>query len=302
MLRGILGTSRDGQRYIHICNCAIIYSCVCLRAITDCSNCERGSRFAFFPPLISVYQTDTPRNISDCVSLPSPCLGVRSRPPISEKLLVNTNKQYFPKDRDMPSIPMMYTFDPHTRVHTGSRPAQVVGGKALTQSSYATTMPPPASIPEGHVARWTGTAWETVEDHRQHMDSKGTKTGGTPYWLPAKGDDWQSPPRYTEALGPLPSGAVTVRPEKPLAVIKEEKKLDIRSACDVAIVASLTMPTASPSATEVSVAAASLAAVDPDGPDTLLVLHTTRRDELLAAVDAADSVEAVRAVDVSYDV
>ena len=202
----------------------------------------------------------------------------------------------------MPSIPMMYTFDPHTRVHTGSRPAQVVGGKALTQSSYATTMPPPASIPEGHVARWTGTAWETVEDHRQHMDSKGTKTGGTPYWLPAKGDDWQSPPRYTEALGPLPSGAVTVRPEKPLAVIKEEKKLDIRSACDVAIVASLTIPTASPSATEVSVAAASLAAVDPDGPDTLLVLHTTRRDELLAAVDAADSVEAVRAVDVSYDV
>ena len=172
---------------------------------------------------------------------------VFSQHPISEKLLVNTNKQYVPKDRDMPSIPMMYTFDPHTRVHTGSRPAQVVGGKALTQSSYATTMPPPASIPEGHVARWTGTAWETVEDHRQHMDSKGTKTGGTPYWLPAKGDDWQSPPRYTEALGPLPSGAVTVRPEKPLAVIKEEKKLDIRSACDVAIVASLTMPTASPS-------------------------------------------------------
>ncbi|MEQ2653641.1 tail fiber assembly protein [Desulfovibrio piger] len=115
----------------------------------------------------------------------------------------------------MPSIPMMYTFDPHTRVHTGSRPAQVVGGKALTQSSYATTMPPPASIPEGHVARWTGTAWETVEDHRQHMDSKGTKTGGTPYWLPAKGDDWQSPARYIEDLGPLPAGAVTVRPEKP---------------------------------------------------------------------------------------
>lgn len=115
----------------------------------------------------------------------------------------------------MPSIPMMYTFDPHTRVHTGSRPAQVLNGKPLTQSAYATATPPPASIAEGHVARWTGTAWETVEDHRQHLDEKGTKQGGTPYWLPSEGDDWQSPPRYTDDLGPLPSGAVTVRPEKP---------------------------------------------------------------------------------------
>lgn len=202
----------------------------------------------------------------------------------------------------MSSIPTMYTFDPQTRVHTGSRPAQVVGGKALTQSAYATTMPPPETIPEGHVARWTGSAWELVEDHRQHLDSKGTKQGGTPFWLPAEGDDWQSPPRYTEALGPLPSGAVTVRPEKPLAVIKEEKKHDIRSACDAAIIASLTMPAASSSATEVSVAAASLAAVDPDGPDTLLALHVARRDELLAAVDAAETVEAVQAVVVDYDV
>ena len=202
----------------------------------------------------------------------------------------------------MPSIPMMYTFDPQTRVHTGSRPAQVVGGKPLAQSAYATATPPPDVISEGKVARWTGTQWELVEDHRQHLDSTGPKQGGTPFWLPAEGDDWQSPPRYTEALGPLPSGAVTVRPEKPLAVIKEEKKHDIRSACDAAIIASLTMPAASPSATEVSVAAASLAAVDPDGPDTLLALHVARRDELLAAVNAAETVEAVQAVVVDYDV
>ena len=200
----------------------------------------------------------------------------------------------------MSSLPMMYTFDPQTRVHTGSRPAQVVGGKPLMQSAYATATPPPETIPEGHVARWTGTAWETVEDHRQHLDSKGTKTGGTPFWLPAEGDDWQSQPRYTEALGPLPSGAVTRRPEKPLSVVREEKEHEIRSACDAAIIASLTMPSASPSATEVSVAAASLAAVDPDGPDTLLALHTARRDALLAAVAAAETVEAVQAVEVTY--
>lgn len=93
-----------------------------------------------------------------------------------------------------------------------------------------------------------------------------------------------------------------MRPEKPLSRLKEEKVHEIKVACDAAIVASLTMPASSPSSAEVSVAAASLAVVDPDGPDTLLALHTSRRDELLAAVDAAETVDAVRAVVVNYDV
>ena len=195
---------------------------------------------------------------------------------------------------------MMYMFDAKTREYKGSRPAQELNGKALTKSAFATPTPPPASIPEGHVARWTGNEWELVEDHRQHLDSKGSKQGGTPYWLPSEGDDWQSQPRYMDDLGPLPAGAMTVRPEKPLSVVREEKEHEIRSACDAAIIASLTMPAARPSATEVSVAAASLAAVDPDGPDTLLALHAARRDELLALVRAADSIVAVQAVEVSY--
>ena len=195
---------------------------------------------------------------------------------------------------------MMYMFDAKTREYKGSRPAQELNGKALTKSAFATPTPPPASIPEGHVARWTGSEWELVEDHRQYLDSTGTKQGGTPYWLPSEGDDWQSPPRYTEDLGPLPSGATRQRPEKPLSVVREEKEREIRSACDAAIIASLTMPAASPSATEVSVAAASLAAVDPDGPDTLLALHAARRDELLALVRAADSIAAVQEGEVAY--
>lgn len=113
------------------------------------------------------------------------------------------------------SIIAMHVFSPKTGELTGQRPAQVVNGKALTKSAYATTTPPPENIPDGHVARWKGTAWETVEDHRQHLDEKGIKQGGTPYWLPDQGDDWQSPARYMEDLGPLPAGAVTVRPEKP---------------------------------------------------------------------------------------
>lgn len=134
------------------------------------------------------------------------------------------------------------------------------------------------------------------------MDSKGTKIGGTPYWQPAEGDDYTSPSRYMDSLGPLPDGAVTERPAKPLTVLKAEKEREIKEACDAAIVASLTMPTASPSTTEVAVAAASLASVDPDGPDTLLSLHTARRDELLAAIAAAESPAALAGVEVSYAV
>ena len=196
----------------------------------------------------------------------------------------------------------MYTFDLRTGALTGSRPAQVVGGKELTICAGATPVAPPTDIPTGHAARWTGSAWEVVEDHRQHMDSKGTKQGGTPYWLSADGDDWQSPPRYTEELGPLPEGAVTERPKKPLSVLKAEKEREITAACDVAIVASLTMPTSAPSSAEVAVAAASLAGIDPDGPDTLLALHTARRDELLATVAAAKSPTDLDSVVVSYAV
>ena len=110
---------------------------------------------------------------------------------------------------------ILYMFDPKTGEFLGRRQAQGVNGKPLTKNSYATTTPPPETIPDGRVARWTGTDWETVEDHRQHLDEKGTKQGGTAYWLPDQGDDWQSPARYMDDLGPLPAGAVTVRPEKP---------------------------------------------------------------------------------------
>lgn len=117
----------------------------------------------------------------------------------------------------------MYTFDLRTGALTGSRPAQVVGGKELTICAGATPVAPPTDIPTGHAARWTGSAWEVVEDHRQHMDEKGTKQGGTPYWLPAEGDDYTSQPRYAETLGPLPEGAVMERPEKPAPTLDEAK-------------------------------------------------------------------------------
>ena len=157
----------------------------------------------------------------------------------------------------------IYTFDLSTYETTGSRTAQIVGGKELTISAAATPVPTgPDKTGHTQVYKPKGTArwiydpqsldvasqgehgtWYYIADHRQHMDSKGTKQGGTPYWQPAEGDDWQSPPRYTEELGPLPEGAVTERPEK-LAPTVTELFASLRAERDRRIAATdyLVMP------------------------------------------------------------
>ena len=86
----------------------------------------------------------------------------------------------------------------------------------------STLIAPPECTPP-QVAHWTGTEWEVIEDHRQHLDETGTPAGGTPYWLPSEGDNWRSEPRYMKELGPLPAGAVTTRPEKTAEEIQQEE-------------------------------------------------------------------------------
>ncbi len=87
--------------------------------------------------------------------------------------------------------------------------------------AYCTTVEPPeAEAP--NVAVWDGEKWFITEDHRRHLDEKGKPAGGTPYYMPAEGDNWQSEPRYMKELGPLPEGAVTTKPEKTEAEIQKE--------------------------------------------------------------------------------
>ena len=133
----------------------------------------------------------------------------------------------------MSTIPQLYLYDPKSKELVGQRDAAArPGGRGyILQGTFATPVAPPGDIPDGYAARWTGKTWETVEDHRQKMDEKGRKYGGTPYWLPPEGDTWQSPERYLEELGPLPEGSVTIRPEKP-ALTFEEKAKDIRTERD----------------------------------------------------------------------
>jgi hypothetical protein len=119
----------------------------------------------------------------------------------------------------------MYVYDLITGEMLYSRPAQVVGGKEITESASATPVAPPADIPAGHTVRWTGAAWETVEDHRQKTDEHGTRQGGTPFWLP--GDTHASPARYVEELGPLPEGAMLEVPAMTPEEVAAQRKREI---------------------------------------------------------------------------
>lgn len=83
---------------------------------------------------------------------------------------------------------------------------------------------------------------------------------------------------------------------------KSAKQNEIQNGYDAALAASLTMPAASPTAQDVSIGAALLAVDDAEGLAYVQALHAARRDELLAAVEAAETVEAVQAVVVDYDV
>ena len=64
----------------------------------------------------------------------------------------------------------------------------------------------------------------------------------------------------------------------------------------------VTIPTANPTAQDVTIGAAAFAAEDAEGLAYVMQTHATRRDELLAAVDAATTPEAVQAIAVSYAV
>lgn len=79
----------------------------------------------------------------------------------------------------------------------------------------------PPTLEKPLVAVWNESEWEAVEDHRKHLDTTGTYSGGTPYWMPD--DDYRSEARYMAVLGPLPEGALLERPEKPQSAIRKEE-------------------------------------------------------------------------------
>lgn len=91
-------------------------------------------------------------------------------------------------------------------------------------------------------------------------------------------------------------------PAAPLAEAQAAKRLEINAGFDAAMTASMTMPSAAPSAFAVYQAIERWRAEDPEGYSTLLTIHEARRTALLAAVDAATTVAEVQAITVSYAV
>lgn len=151
--------------------------------------------------------------------------------------------------------------------------------------SNATHTPPPPALP-GHVLRWTGEAWEQVENHK----GKQGYVNGQPHTV--------------VDYGPLPEGWSDAPPPPPLDEAREIKRHEILTGFDAAMSASLTMPSASAPPTPFAVAEAlyDWRTSSADEYADLLSIHAARRDELLAALEAAETSEDVLALGVSYAV
>ena len=127
---------------------------------------------------------------------------------------------------------------------------------------------------------------------------------GYPYHAPNEGefaDLWAE----IDAWAREHPDQLQAEPGPPLPTLEEAgdaKRAEIRSAFDAALVATLTMPTAHPTTTEITAEAVLFASMDPDGLEEVKRILTKRRDELLEQVDLAGSVDEVRAINVTYPV
>lgn len=143
--------------------------------------------------------------------------------------------------------------------------------------------------------------WRLVEDHRQRAEPHFAVVDvqpGTEYWLPE--DTHISPARRMHTPGPLPTDALTKRPEQPLAEVKAAKVASIIAGHEAALAGAVALSDPTPST--VAVEAGLLAASDPEGLEFVRNALATRRNELLAAVEAATTVVAVQDLIVSYAV
>lgn len=173
-----------------------------------------------------------------------------------------------------------YFYDAKTHEYLKSAPAQIHPRTGEALPALLAVHTPPPEMGEKQAAVWNGEAWDIVEDHRQHINSQGVKEGGTAYWLP--GDTAHSAARYMENLGPLPEGARLMPPPPSLAESASAKRREIARGHEEAIVATMTMPAASPGQGEIAAQAALFAAEDAEGLADVLELLAARRAELEA--------------------
>lgn len=173
-----------------------------------------------------------------------------------------------------------YFYDAKTHEYLKSAPAQLHPRTGEPLPALLAVHVAPPETGEKEKAVWNGEAWDIVEDHRQHVNEQGVKEGGTAYWLP--GDTTHSAARYMEDLGPLPEGARLTPPPPSLAESASAKRREIARGHEEAIIATMTMPAASPGQGEIAAQAALFAAEDAEGLADVLELLAARRAELEA--------------------
>lgn len=198
-------------------------------------------------------------------------------------------------------MPVAHTYNPVTHDYVSS--AEDYG---YTPANATRVALPPRSWGR-QWPRWTGGAWQLVEDHRERKVpafAAVDEQTATEYWLPD--DTHETPARQMFVPGPLPEGALLTRPEKPAELLLSEaraaKIAEIEAGYQAAVAATLTMPQASPTAQDVAVGAALLAADDAEGLEYVIEQHAATRAALLAEVEAATTAEAVAAIQVRYAV
>ena len=88
----------------------------------------------------------------------------------------------------------------------------------------------------------------------------------------------------------------------PLDVAKERALAAVEHGYEAALVAAITMPLLEPSAQTVAVETSALLAVDPDALDSIKAVLDLRRTALVAAVEAAETLDELQALVISYPV
>ena len=139
--------------------------------------------------------------------------------------------------------------------------------------------------------------------HRPWDDSYVIDRNGLPYHVPNLGEWtelWAEVHAYAQAH---PEEVTEEQPWAPsLDDVKAAKLAEVDAAYEAALVATLTMPSASPTTTEIATEAALFAAEDAAGLADVRGILAARRDELKAAVEAAATVEEVESLVLSFPV
>lgn len=149
------------------------------------------------------------------------------------------------------------------------------------------------------------TDWQSHPIYTRDDGSYVITLNGLPYHVPPHMEEfealWVSVDEYAKA-NPSQVEPEQQTPFFSLEDTRQMKLAEVRQGYDAALAATVTMPAADPTPGQVSANQVLFAAEDPEGFETVLSVLASRRAELEAQVNAAQSYEELDAVVISYPV